>query len=329
MTAARPAAGAPLLEVRDLAMHFPVRRGLLQRTVGHVRAVDGISFALAEGETLGLVGESGCGKSTVGGLILRLLEPTAGSVLVRGRDIAHLGRGELKPFRREVQMVFQDPYASLDPRQSAGAMVAEPFAIHSLAARGEIRDQVARLFDRVGLRREHMQRYPHEFSGGQRQRLSIARALALNPRLIVADEPVSALDVSIQAQVINLMTTLQRELGLAYLFISHDIAVIGHISQRIAVMYLGKLVEIAPRATLLAGPLHPYTEMLLNAVPIPNPRLKRKHQRAVASEVPSPLNPPTGCRFHTRCPLAEARCRSAEPVLREVRPRHHVACHLR
>jgi peptide/nickel transport system ATP-binding protein/oligopeptide transport system ATP-binding protein len=291
--------------------------------------VDGVSFRLYEGETIGLVGESGCGKSTVGRLIVRLIEPTNGSVLLLGKDIAQLQNRELKPFRRQVQMIFQDPYSSLNPRMSAGRLVAEPFITHDLAPNREVPDRVAELFRRVGLRPEQMRLYPHEFSGGQRQRLAIARALALSPRLIVADEPVSALDVSIQAQVINLLTDLRAEFGLSYLFISHDIAVVGHISHRIAVMYLGKIVEIGAKRDVLSDPLHPYTETLIGSVPVPNPHHRRHRVKPVRSEVPSPLAPPPGCRFHTRCPLVEPQCRVKEPELREIKIGHAVACHLR
>ena len=317
-----------VLEVEDLKTWFPVRKGLLRRTVGHVHAVDGVSFAIAAGETLGLVGESGCGKTTVGRTVLRLIEPTAGTIRLGGRDITRLGRAELRPFRREMQIIFQDPFSSLNPRMRAGDIVGEPLKVHgTVPARGR-RDRVAALFARVGLSEAQMDNYPHQFSGGQRQRIGVARALALNPKLIVGDEPVSALDVSIQAQVINLLTDLQRELGLSYLFISHNLAVVEHISHRIAVMYLGRIVEHTDKGTLFRKPLHPYTEALLAAVPVPDPAARRA-KRVLQGDVPSPLHPPAGCHFHTRCPYAEARCRVETPRLREVEPGHHVACHLR
>ncbi len=318
----------PVIEVSGLTKHYPVKKGLLRRTVGQVFAVDGVSFAIHEGETLGLVGESGCGKSTVARTVLRLLEPTGGSIRINGRDITHLGKAALRPYRREMQIVFQDPFSSLNPRMSAGDIVAEPLKVHGIGSRSEREARAAALFEQVGLRAGQMKSFPHEFSGGQRQRLGIARALALDPRLIVADEPVSALDVSIQAQVINLLMDLQREKRLSYLFIAHDLAVVEHISHRVAVMYLGKIVESAPRADLFLDPQHPYTEALLAAVPVPNPRLKRA-KRLIGGEVPSPMNPPPGCPFHTRCPYVFARCRVEVPALREVRPGHLAACHLR
>ncbi|MGA8822701.1 MAG: oligopeptide/dipeptide ABC transporter ATP-binding protein, partial [Pseudolabrys sp.] len=280
------------------------------------------------GETLGLVGESGCGKSTVGRAILRLIEPTAGSIRVDGSDITHLSKTELRPYRRQMQIIFQDPFSSLDPRMSAGDIVAEPLRVHDVASGAAVREQVAALFERVGLRKAQMNSYPHQFSGGQRQRIGIARALALQPKLIIGDEPVSALDVSIQAQVLNLMMDLQRDLGLAYLFISHNLAVVEHISHHIAVMYLGRIVEYTDKRTLFTQPLHPYTEQLLLAVPVPDPRVKRQ-KRVLQGDVPSPINPPPGCHFHTRCPYAVERCRVESPVLREVKPGHMVACHLR
>jgi oligopeptide transport system ATP-binding protein len=319
---------AKLLEVTDLKTHFPIRRGLLGRAGAYVYAVDGITFSIGKGETLGLVGESGCGKSTAGKTILRLLDPTSGSIRVNGERIDGLTRAEMRPYRRELQVVFQDPYASLNPRMSAGQIVAEPLVNYGIASGKALDDKVAALFDKVGLRREQMARYPHEFSGGQRQRIGIARALALNPGLIVCDEPVSALDVSVQAQVVNLLMDLQAEFGLSYLFIAHDLAVVEHISHRIAVMYLGKIVELTDKASLFASPQHPYTEALLSAVPVPDPAAKRK-RIILSGDVPSPINPPSGCRFHTRCPYAEARCKVEEPVMREVRPGHLVACHLR
>ncbi len=319
---------ATLLEIRDLKKHFVLSKGLWRRMTGRVLAVDGVSFEIARGETLGLVGESGCGKSTVGRAILRLIEPTDGSIKLDGRDVTHLKKAQLRPYRRQMQIIFQDPFSSLDPRQSAGDIVAEPLRVHGIARGRELRAMVGGLFERVGLRRAQMDNYPHQFSGGQRQRIGIARALALWPKLIVADEPVSALDVSIQAQVLNLMMDLQRELGLAYLFISHNLAVVEHISHRIAVMYLGRIVEYTDKKTLFRRPLHPYTESLLLAVPVPDPRVRRQ-KRVLQGDVPSPVNPPAGCHFHTRCPYAVERCRSETPALREVRPGQFVACHLR
>ena len=323
-----PTASGAVLAVRDLKKYFPVRHGLLQRAAGTVYAVDGVSFSINAGETLGLVGESGCGKSTVGRTVLRLIEPTAGSIVVSGTDITHLDKAALRPYRRQMQIIFQDPFSSLDPRMSAGDIVAEPLRVHGIARGAEVKKTVTALFERVGLRKAQMHTYPHQFSGGQRQRIGIARALALHPKLIVGDEPVSALDVSIQAQVLNLMLDLQRELGLAYLFISHNLAVVEHISHRIAVMYLGRIVEYTDKRTLFTKALHPYTEQLLLAVPVPDPRVKRP-KRVLQGDVPSPINPPTGCHFHTRCPYAVERCRVETPALREVRPGQFVACHLR
>ena len=317
-----------VLEVRDLKKHFPIRKGLLQRASGTVFAVDGVSFTIQPGETLGLVGESGCGKTTVGRTITRLIEPTAGSIRISGKDITNLSKKELRPYRREMQIIFQDPFSSLDPRMSAGDIVAEPLRVHKVVSGSAVREKVAALFDRVGLRSALMDNYPHQFSGGQRQRIGIARALALRPKLIVGDEPVSALDVSIQAQVLNLMMDLQRELRLAYLIISHNLAVVEHISHRIAVMYLGRIVEYTDKRTLFTRALHPYTEQLLLAVPIPDPRVKRP-KRVLQGDVPSPINPPRGCHFHTRCPYVVERCRLEVPVLREVKPGQLVACHLR
>jgi oligopeptide/dipeptide ABC transporter ATP-binding protein len=317
-----------VLEVTDLKKHFPVKKGLLRRTVGQVYAVDGISLTVAEGETLGLVGESGCGKSTAGRAILRLVEPTSGVVKMQGQDISKLSKRELRPFRKQAQIIFQDPFSSLNPRMTAGDIVAEPLLVHGMANKRERAEQVAGLFDRVGLRRAQMSNYPHQFSGGQRQRICIARALALGPKLIVGDEPVSALDVSIQAQVINLLQDLQRERKLSYLFISHNLAVVEHISHRIAVMYLGRIVEYATTKQIFTNGQHPYTEALLSAVPVPDPTIKRK-KIVLQGDVPSPVNPPKGCHFHTRCPYAVDRCRVETPLLREIEPGHQVSCHLR
>ena len=321
-------ASPPVLEVEGLSKHFPVRKGLLRRTVGHVYAVDDVTFSIRAGETLGLVGESGCGKTTVGRTILRLIEPTAGTIRLDGHDVTRLGKLELRPFRRQLQIIFQDPFSSLNPRKRAGDIVGEPLKVHGVLSRSARRERVAELFERVGLRRAQMDNFPHQFSGGQRQRIGVARALALNPKLIIGDEPVSALDVSIQAQVINLLMDLQRDLRLSYLFISHNLAVVEHISHRIAVMYLGRIVEHTDKVTLFTRPLHPYTEALLAAVPVPDPAIRRA-KRVVQGDVPSPLRPPPGCRFHTRCPYAVERCRQEVPALREVEPGHLVACHLR
>lgn len=318
----------PLLQVDELATHYPVRGGFFGRGRGYVYAVDGVSFSINHGETLGLVGESGCGKSTVGKSILKLVEPTSGRILVEGRDITRLTKRQMHPYRRQLQVIFQDPYASLNQRMRAGEIVAEPLLNYGIGSRVERAERVALLFEKVGLRPDQMRKFPHEFSGGQRQRIGIARALALNPRLIIGDEPVSALDVSVQAQVINLLMDLQKEFELSYLFIAHDLAVVQHISHRIGVMYLGKLCEITDKESLFREPLHPYTEALLQAVPEPNPRVRKKRQ-LLTGDVPSPMKPPSGCRFRTRCPLAIDECSQRDPQLREIRPGHLVACHLR
>jgi len=322
------ATAKPVIEVHDLKKHFPIMRGLFSKLVGHVRAVDGVSFHIKKGETLGLVGESGCGKSTVGRTMMKLLEPSGGSIKVDGVDITALDSQAMMPYRQQMQMIFQDPYASLNPRMTAGDIVGEPLTIHNVGGRSERRDRVAWLFQRVGLRPDQMYLYAHEFSGGQRQRLGIARALALNPELIVGDEPVSALDVSIQAQIINLLMDLQDEFKLSYLFVAHDLAVVEHISHRVAVMYLGRIVEMTDRASLFEMPLHPYTEALLSAVPIPKAGAKSRRRVILTGDVPSPINPPPGCHFHTRCPYAVARCKQEVPALREVVPGHTVSCHL-
>ncbi|MGW7644352.1 ABC transporter ATP-binding protein [Streptomyces bobili] len=323
------APGEVLLKVTGLKKHFPIKKGLLQRQVGAVHAVDGIDFEVRSGETLGVVGESGCGKSTMGRLITRLLEPTDGKVEFEGRDITHLGVGAMRPLRRDVQMIFQDPYSSLNPRHTIGTIIGAPFKLQGVTPEGGIKKEVQRLLSVVGLNPEHYNRYPHEFSGGQRQRIGIARALALNPKLVVADEPVSALDVSIQAQVVNLLDDLQQELGLTYVIIAHDLSVVRHVSDRIAVMYLGKIVELADRELLYKTPMHPYTKALMSAVPIPDPRRKNaKSERILLKgDVPSPISPPSGCRFHTRCWKATEICKTTEPKLVELRPGQQVACH--
>jgi peptide/nickel transport system ATP-binding protein len=319
----------PLVEVEELKVWFPIRSGLvLDRHVGDVRAVDGVSLSIGRGETLGLVGESGCGKSTLGRAILRLYEPTAGTIRFDGRDITHLGEGELRPLRRRMQMIFQDPFASLNPRHSVGRMVGEPMKVHGVANKKTIGSRVRELLEVVGLPRDAVSRYPHEFSGGQRQRIGLARALALNPDFIVCDEPVSALDVSIQAQIVNLLEQLQDEFDLTYLFVAHDLAVVRHISDRIVVMYLGTIVEVSPADDLYDNPLHPYTISLLSAIPIPDPEVERARETILLQgDLPSPANPPPACRFHTRCPYVQpTRCRDEVPTLRDV-DGHLVACH--
>ncbi|MFE2313744.1 ABC transporter ATP-binding protein [Streptomyces sp. NPDC059441] len=323
------APGDVLLKVTGLQKHFPIRKGLMQRQVGAVRAVDGLDFEVRSGETLGVVGESGCGKSTMGRLITRLLEPTAGKVEFEGKDITHLGVSGMRPLRRDVQMIFQDPYSSLNPRHTIGTIVSAPFKLQGVSPEGGIKKEVQRLLSVVGLNPEHYNRYPHEFSGGQRQRIGIARALALNPKLVVADEPVSALDVSIQAQVVNLLDDLQQELGLTYVIIAHDLSVVRHVSDRIAVMYLGKIVELADRDSLYKAPMHPYTKALMSAVPIPDPRRRnvKSDRILLTGDVPSPISPPSGCRFHTRCWKATEICKTTEPPLLELKPGQQVACH--
>lgn len=327
-----------LLEVKDLKKYFPVRRGMLRRAVAHVKAVDGIDMYIKEGETLGLVGESGCGKTTIGRTILRLIEPTSGEILFRSKRLAGSGeeyrevridstsRKLLKPLRRDMQIIFQDPYSSLSPRMAVGEFVGEPLLVHRVAKGSEVEDRVREVFSAVGMKPEHLQRYPHEFSGGQRQRIAIARALVLGPQLIVADEPVSALDVSIRAQVLNLLESLQQELGLTYLFIAHDLSVVRHISNRVAVMYLGKIVELAKTEELFSNPKHPYTEALMSAVPIPDPDYKLG-RIILRGDVPSPVNPPSGCYFHPRCRYAEEICKAEVPSYRSLGGEHFVTCH--
>jgi oligopeptide transport system ATP-binding protein len=317
-----------LLEVKHLKKHFPIKGGVFSKTIGYVYAVDDINFTLAKGETLGLVGESGCGKSTTGRTILRLIEPTDGAIYFEGQDITTLDKSAMRALRREMQIIFQDPYASLNPRMTVGSIIGEPLEIHKIAKGSEKEERVVSLLQKVGLRAEDMRKYPHEFSGGQRQRIGIARALALNPKLIVCDEPVSALDVSIQAQVINLLEDLQAEFGLSYLFIAHNLNVVEHISNRVAVMYLGQIVELASDEELYKNPQHPYTEALLSAVPIPDPTVKKK-RIILEGDVPSPINPPKGCHFHTRCMYKEKICEEVEPEFKDIGGGHWVACHFR
>jgi len=319
-----------LVDVRDLKMHFPLTRGIvLQRVVGYVRAVDGISFSIERGQTLGLVGESGSGKTTIGRTMVRLYKPTAGQILFEDQDLAKLDGERLRQMRRRVQMVFQDPFASLNPRFTIGSLIAEPMHIYGVASKDEIRERTLELLRVVGLRSEYADRYPHEFSGGQRQRIAVARALSINPEFVIADEPVSALDVSVRAQVLNLLQRLQRQFNLTYLFISHDLSVVRHVADRIAVMYLGKIVELADRDELYSSPRHPYTKALLSAVPIPDPQIEKRRQRIILSgDLPSPINIPSGCRFHTRCPMAQQICREVEPAFEYKGGRaHYAACH--
>jgi peptide/nickel transport system ATP-binding protein len=321
----------PLIEIRDLKKHYPIRRGLLKRTVGQVRAVDGVSFSIQPGETVGLVGESGCGKTTTGRCLIRLVEPTSGEIIFRDADrdalpVVQLDAAQLKLYRRQVQIIFQDPYSSLDPRMSVFDIVSEPLRIHKVYAGSELEDRVVYLLKAVGLQSHHMRRYPHAFSGGQRQRIGIARALALEPKMVVCDEPVSALDVSIQAQVLNLLTNLQQQFGLTYLFISHDLSVVQHISNRVAVMYVGKIVEVAATQELFQHPMHPYTEALISAVPKPDPQARRQ-RILLAGDVANSANPPSGCYFHPRCRYAKEICETDEPAMREVLPQHFVTCH--
>jgi len=319
-----------LVDVRDLKMHFPLTQGILfQRVIGYVRAVDGVSFSIERGQTMGLVGESGSGKTTIGRTIVRLYKPTAGQILFDDKDLATMGGEELRLARQRVQMIFQDPFASLNPRYTIGSLIAEPMHIYKVASHAEIRERTAELLHVVGLRPEYIDRYPHEFSGGQRQRIAVARALSINPEFVIADEPVSALDVSIRAQVLNLLQRLQKQFNLTYLFVSHDLSVVRHVADRIAVMYLGKIVELADRDELYAAPKHPYTKALLSAIPIPDPQIEKRRQRIIlAGDLPSPIHIPSGCRFHTRCPMAQDICREIEPVYEAKAGReHYAACH--
>src|SRR5437763_6940656 len=323
-------ASKTLIDVRDLKMHFPLTQGIVrQRVIGYVRAVDGISFSIERGQTLGLVGESGSGKTTIGRTIVRLYKPTSGQVLFGDTDLAKVNGEGLRQIRRRVQMVFQDPFASLNPRYTIGSLIAEPMHVYNIGSSSEIREKTAELLSVVGLRAEYIDRYPHEFSGGQRQRIAVARALAINPEFVIADEPVSALDVSVRAQVLNLLQRLQKQFNLTYLFVSHDLSVVRHVADRIAVMYLGKIVELSDRDELYATPKHPYTQALLSAVPIPDPKVEKRRQRVILSgDLPSPINIPSGCRFHTRCPMAQQICREVEPAFeRKEGHEHFAACH--
>lgn len=323
-------ASETVIEVRDLKMHFPLTQGIVfQRVIGHVKAVDGISFSIERGKTLGLVGESGSGKTTIGRTIVRLYKPTAGQILFGDQDLASLAGEDLRHVRRRIQMIFQDPFASLNPRFTIGSLIAEPMHIYRVASREEIRERTTELLKVVGLRPEYIDRYPHEFSGGQRQRIAVARALSINPELVIADEPVSALDVSIRAQVLNLLQRLQRQFNLTYLFVSHDLSVVRHVADRIAVMYLGKIVEMSDRDELYRSPKHPYTRALLSAIPIPDPKIEKRRQRIILTgDLPSPINIPQGCRFHTRCPMAEDICHQIEPAFEQKEGReHYAACH--
>lgn len=330
MATGSTAAGNPLVKIQDLVMHFPITQGIIiQHKVGAVHAVDGVSLSIPKGGTLGLVGESGSGKSTIGRCVVRLYKPTKGHIFVDNQDLVGMEGGQLRTLRRRVQMVFQDPYASLNPRYTIGSLIAEPMFIHRTGSRSEIRDRTEDLLQRVGLNPNLVDRYPHEFSGGQRQRIAIARAISTHPEFIIADEPVSALDVSIRAQILNLMSRLQQEMGLTYLFISHDLSVVRHVAPRIAVMYLGKIVEVADRDDIYSAPMHPYTAALLSAVPIPNPAVEKRRKRIILKgDLPSPINIPSGCRFHTRCPIAQDICRQVEPPLEDKTGRNHLAaCH--
>jgi oligopeptide/dipeptide ABC transporter ATP-binding protein len=323
-------ASKTLLDVRDLKMHFPLTQGIIrQRIIGYIRAVDGVSFSIERGQTMGLVGESGSGKTTIGRTLVRLYKPTAGEILFGDKDLAKMGGEELRLARQRVQMIFQDPFASLNPRYTIGSLIAEPMHIYKVASGAEIRERTTELLRVVGLRPEYIDRYPHEFSGGQRQRIAVARALSINPEFVIADEPVSALDVSIRAQVLNLLQRLQKQFDLTYLFVSHDLSVVRHVADRIAVMYLGRIVELSDRDELYAAPKHPYTKALLSAVPIPDPKIEKRRQRIILSgDLPSPINIPSGCRFHTRCPMAQEICREVEPVYERKEGReHYAACH--